>query len=89
MIKTAEIPAFATGGIIGGTNDVGDKVIARVNSGEMVLNKSQQSNLFKAINSGALGNSSVINSIITSRVRGTDILLTINNELKRKGKKTL
>jgi len=89
MIKAAQIPAFATGGIIGGNSTSGDNVLARVNSGEMILNKSQQSNLFRAINSGALGGGSAISSTITSKVRGTDILLTINNELKRRGRKTL
>ena len=43
---------FATGGIVPGASTTGDKVIARVNSGEMILNKSQQANLFKMINAG-------------------------------------
>lgn len=37
---------FATGGVIPGESYTGDKVVAHVNSGEMVLNKSQQSQLF-------------------------------------------
>ena len=41
---------FATGGIVGGTSYTGDKLTARVNSGEMVLNAEQQANLFKHIN---------------------------------------
>ena len=43
---------FATGGIVPGASTTGDKVIARVNSGEMILNKQQQANLFKMINAG-------------------------------------
>jgi len=33
--------AFAEGGIVGGSSMVGDRLIARVNSGEMILNGSQ------------------------------------------------
>ena len=32
---------FAEGGIVGGSSMVGDRLIARVNSGEMILNGSQ------------------------------------------------
>ena len=41
---------FATGGIIGGTSTSGDRKFARVNSGEMILNKWQQGRLFGMIN---------------------------------------
>jgi hypothetical protein len=33
--------AFETGGIIGGNSYHGDKLVARVNSGEMILNGRQ------------------------------------------------
>lgn len=42
-------PKFATGGIVGGASYVGDNVVARVNSGEMILNASQQRKLFDMI----------------------------------------
>jgi hypothetical protein len=45
-------PSFASGGIVPGTSYSGDNVTANVNSGEMVLNRSQQSNLFNQIRSG-------------------------------------
>lgn len=41
---------YAVGGIVGGTSFSGDKVIAHVNSGEMILNREQQTNLFKMAN---------------------------------------
>ena len=42
--------AFANGGIVGGSSPSGDKLLARVNSGEMILNGAQQSRLFRFIN---------------------------------------
>jgi len=43
-------PAFATGGIVGGTNYTGDRIDARVNSGEMIINRAQQRKLFELAN---------------------------------------
>lgn len=51
-----QAPKFAEGGIIPGSSFAGDNVIARVNSGEMVLNSAQQAELFKMANgSGGQG----------------------------------
>ncbi len=50
----ASIPKFANGGIVPGSSFSGDKVPALLNSGEMILNGSQQANLFKQLNSGAI-----------------------------------
>lgn len=41
---------FATGGIVGGSSTHGDKKFVRVNSGEMILTKAQQSKLFQLVN---------------------------------------
>jgi hypothetical protein len=46
----------ATGGIVEGSHTTGDREIVMSNAGEMVLNKSQQENLFKAIDSGNIAN---------------------------------
>ena len=47
----AGAPKFAGGGIVPGTSFGGGKVLARLNSGEMVLNKAQQARLFSRLNS--------------------------------------
>lgn len=52
----ASIPKFENGGIIGGNSYSGDKLLARVNSGEMVLNKTQQARLWGVINGGGTAN---------------------------------
>ena len=44
--KSAFAGSYAEGGIVGGSSYTGDKLWARVNSGEMILNQSQQAALF-------------------------------------------
>lgn len=53
---------FADGGIVGGGSLHGDRLLARVNSGEMILNGKQQANLFNALDgAGFNGNSGMQN----------------------------
>ena len=49
------LKGFAEGGIIEGASHYGDKIVARVNAGEMVLNKRQQSNLFNLLDGNGIG----------------------------------
>lgn len=70
----ALIPKFATGGVIGGTKYSGDQNLARVNSGEMIINGSQQKHLWNAISGNKLGGSSI----------GGDVTFTIAGD-KLKG----
>ena len=51
MIST--IQGFSNGGIIGGASTHGDMQLARVNSGEMILNNTQQARLFDLLDGGA------------------------------------
>lgn len=60
-IGVPQIPTLATGGIIPGSNYSGDRVLARVNSGEMVMNGSQQQMLWDAIQNGEFGGGSSTN----------------------------
>ena len=50
--------SFADGGIIQGANTHGDQLLARVNAGEMILNGSQQRNLFNLLDGGTGSNMS-------------------------------
>ena len=46
----ATVSGFAKGGVVGGSSNTGDKVPVRVNSGEMILTKTQQARLFAIAN---------------------------------------
>jgi len=84
---------FEDGGIVGGNSPLGDRVPARVNSGEMILNKSQQSRLFSMANGNDTrsGNQTpsvnIINNGSPIDVEGVsvsrdEITLMINNQVK-------
>lgn len=49
----SEPEAHASGGIVGGDSFVGDQILTRVNSGEMILNHGQQAALFDLLNGKA------------------------------------
>lgn len=64
------IPKFETGGIMGGTSFYGDKLLARVNSGEMILNRGQQARLFGMVNSGAAAQPGGVNGKVVFKIEG-------------------
>ena len=70
----SSIKGFSNGGIIQGMNSHGDMSIARVNSGEMILNGSQQRKLFDLLDSGGgVGNNiggNVVFTISGSNLKG-------------------
>ena len=47
---------LADGGVVGGNGYHGDTIIAGLNAGEMVLNRKQQANLFRALDNGIASN---------------------------------
>lgn len=87
----ASAQKFANGGIVGGGSTHGDKILTRLNAGEMVLSKRQQKNLFNLLD----GNASVGGGgkqEVTLRLKGTDIygsLKNLSNIKSKVGKKVL
>ena len=78
----ATVPKFADGGIVQGSSTIGDHNIARVNAGEMILNKQQQATLFGMLNgsnSGAMGR----NSNVEFKIRGSELVGVLNNYGKK------
>lgn len=73
---------FANGGIVGGSSYSGDNVLVRANSGEMILNGSQQAQLFRMLNNGSSGGSNTVEF----RLRGTELIGVIDNVKKKKSK---
>lgn len=77
----ASLPKFADGGIVGGSSFFGDKLLARVNSGEMILNQGQQARLLSMTEGG--------NVRVTGDVRlnGKDIYISLRNYMASSGNK--
>ena len=69
--------AFADGGIVGGNSYSGDNLLARVNSGEMILNGHQQKNLFDLLDKGA--NGGAVGGNVNFVIKGKDLHGVLNN----------
>ena len=79
QIKQLTAGGYAEGGIVPGNSFQGDKVMAMVNSGEMILNTHQQKNLFDMLN-GITGTGIASSKVeITGKIRGKDLLLVQKN----------
>lgn len=80
------IPKFANGGIVPGNLYSGDRVPAMVNSGEMILNRSQQGRLFNILNSkgGANGKDvRVTGEVVVSGEQMRILLANTDRKLRR------
>lgn len=86
IISSLAMAKFAGGGIVGGNSAVGDKMLVAVNSGEMILNSTQQSRLFNMLN----GANTSMNGgkEVVFRISGRDLIGTMNaeNNLIKKSK---
>lgn len=77
----AAIPKFEFGGIVGGSSFYGDKILARVNSGELILNQKQQAGLYGMLGSNAPEPSVVLNGGF--KISGSDIELVVERAMKK------
>lgn len=78
----ATIPKFAEGGVVGGSSYFGDKLIARVNSGETILTQSQAAKALSMMDAGR-------NVRLSGDVRlsGKDIYISLRNYMASSGNK--
>ena len=78
------LTGFSEGGIVGGNSYSGDNIYAgnaMVNSGELILNKSQQSSIASQLDGNGMRSINVV-----GRISGTDILLSADRTLMTQGK---
>ena len=76
----SSLPKYADGGIVGGSSFYGDKLLARVNSGEMILNKNQQKSLYSMTGGTEI-------TLGVSRIQGADLFLALKNYMSKTGKR--
>lgn len=79
----SSIPKFANGGVVGGNSFVGDKIPAMVNSGEMILNKNQQNNLFNLLNSNNENKMNAGNAEVEFKIKGSELVGVLTNYNKK------
>lgn len=76
---------FAEGGIVGGSSYSGDRLMAHVNSGEMILSGRQQKNLFELLDSGVVGGGAS-GGDVSFRIRGDQLYGVLKNYTNVKSK---
>ena len=72
---------FAHGGIVPGSNYSGDNVPIRANSGEMILNGTQQAKLFSMINFGSTNQARI--GEVEFEIKGDRLVGVLNNYGKK------
>jgi hypothetical protein len=84
----SQAKGFATGGVVGGRSYTGDKILARLNSGELVLNQEQQNKLLNMNDQTVVQSGAYINipDKITLTAHGKDLQATLINVNKYNSK---
>lgn len=77
----AKAPKFATGGVVGGNSYYGDKILARVNSGELILNRQQQATIYN--NLIQPNTPQVLAGDVEFKIRGQELVGVLNKYEKR------
>ena len=83
---TADTEGYATGGIVSGNTTVGDNVLTRLNSGEMILNTRQQANLFRMLDTPGSSVSNEMASNVSFKIKGSDLVGVLSNYNKKRSR---
>ena len=75
----SQLKGYESGGIIDGTSYHGDKLLARVNSNEMILNQRQQHNLFRMLDTAQPKANGVTGNNVTFTIHGSELVGVIEN----------
>lgn len=77
------LPKFENGGVVGsvvgGNSFHGDKILARLNSGELVLNKHQQNRLYNTLQQGQSTSSAPMGGAVQFKISGRDLVGVLSN----------
>lgn len=84
IAQIKNLSANAGGGIISGTKTIGDYNLARVNSGEMILNGTQQKRLFAIANGIGVGNDTIGGGTVRFEISGDNLAGVLNNHNAKK-----
>lgn len=83
----SSLSKFADGGVVGGHSYTGDKILARVNSGELILSEKQQDTLWNQMNNTpAAQPGKELTGAVTFKVKGTDLVGVLNNYNSKQSK---
>lgn len=74
------LPKFANGGIVPGNSRSGDRVLAGVNSGELILNEAQQHNIASKL---LRRDNTAVEVHISERLRGSDLRRSVKTATRR------
>lgn len=82
----SSLPKFENGGIVGsvvgGNSFHGDKILARLNSGELVLNKHQQKRLYNTLQQGQFPSSAPMGGNVQFKISGRDLVGVLSTHQK-------
>ena len=75
----ASLPKFETGGVVGGNSFYGDKILARLNSGELVINRNDQKRLYNTLQQSTSTNAPM-NGSVQFKISGRDLIGVLSNQ---------
>lgn len=78
----AKAPKFASGGVVGGNSYYGDKILARVNSGELILNRQQQASLYNHLAGAGVQNQPNGGNVVF-KIRGQELVGILDKHERR------
>lgn len=75
----ASVPKFERGGVVSGSSYYGDKILARVNSGELILNQKQQQIVYEQMRESRNASLQNVQIDITPevRIKGQDLVMVM------------
>lgn len=77
------IPKFESGGIVGGSSYYGDKIMTRINSGELISNNDQQKRIWNAMSGSSSSGGVLIPNVV---IKGSDLLIVFGRANERKNR---